>query len=91
MMPPVLTMPGVAECEAGVITRWFKQVGDRVRGGAPLVEITFSSAARPKLHLKETTNQLDSTERLVDPALTLLDDSLCRAPWRQLKRSTFGR
>jgi hypothetical protein len=41
----MLTMPGLADCPAGVITRWHKQVGDQVLRGEPLVDITFTSAA----------------------------------------------
>ncbi len=59
-MPHVLTMPGVADCEAGVITRWYKQPGDRVLRGEPLVELIFSSAVRPKRHLKQATTTHDS-------------------------------
>ena len=69
-MPHVLTMPGVADCEAGVIARWYKQPGDRVLRGEPLVELTFSSVARPKLHLKQTINTHNSIAHLIDPALT---------------------
>jgi hypothetical protein len=70
-MPHVLTMPGVADCEAGVIARWYKQPGDRVLRGEPLVEITFSSAARSKLQLTQATTKHDSIAHLIDPALTL--------------------
>ena len=69
-MPHVLTMPGVADCEAGVIARWYKQPGDRVLRGEPLVELTFSSAARPKLQLKQAINSHASIAHLIDPALT---------------------
>jgi hypothetical protein len=69
-MPHVLTMPGVADCEAGMIARWYKQPGDRVLRGEPLVELTFSSAARPKLQLKQATTKHDSIAHLIDPAVT---------------------
>jgi hypothetical protein len=70
-MPHVLTMPGVADCEAGVIARWYKQPGDRVLRGEPLVELTFSSAAQTKRHLTPATTTHASIAHLIDPTLTL--------------------
>ena len=64
----VLTMPGVADCPAGVITRWYKQPGDRVLRGEPLVEITFTSAAHRIARYDEIKDQRDSAY-LADPKI----------------------
>jgi multidrug efflux pump subunit AcrA (membrane-fusion protein) len=64
----VLTMPGLADCEAGVITRWHKQVGDRVVHGEPLLEISFSSAAQQIARYVETKDRQGSAY-LADPKI----------------------
>ena len=64
----VLTMPGVADCPAGVITRWYKQPGDRVLRGEPLVEITFTSAAHRIARYDEIKDQRGSAY-LADPKI----------------------
>src|SRR5258706_5831795 len=72
IMQQVLTMPEVAGCGTGVITRWYKQPGDGVLRGESLVEITFSSVAQPIVRYKETTDQQDWMAHLVDPMITLI-------------------
>jgi hypothetical protein len=64
----VLTMPGVADCPAGVITRWYKQPGDQVLCGEPLVEITFTSAAHRIARYDEMKDQRSSAY-LTDPKI----------------------
>jgi|RhiMetdeSRZDD1v2_1073273.scaffolds.fasta_scaffold267032_4 multidrug efflux pump subunit AcrA (membrane-fusion protein) len=64
----VLTMPGVADCPAGVITRWYKQAGDRVLRGEPLVEISFTSAAYRIARYDQITDQQGSAY-LADPKI----------------------
>jgi hypothetical protein len=68
-MLQVLTMLGVVGCGAGVITRWYKQPGDRVLRDAPLLEISFSSAAQRIARYDQSKDQRGSTY-LVDPKIS---------------------
>jgi hypothetical protein len=69
-MQHVLTMPGIADCPAGAIIRWYKQVGDRVHPGEPLLEIRFTSPAQQKLRLNKTITQRPPAS-LTHPLLSL--------------------
>jgi len=64
----VLTMPGLADCPGGVITRWYKRPGDRVLRGEPLVEITCTSAAHRIARYDEIKDQRGSAY-LADPKI----------------------
>ena len=64
----VLTMPGLADCPSGMITRWYKHPGDRVLRGEPLLETSFASAAHRIARYHQITDPLGSAY-LADPKI----------------------